>query len=64
LRELGKSLQFVKDLKGTGLNGGVQIEEMIVVFNHNVINLNFNPNKSTMYTSYYDKVYDSYHLSA
>jgi len=33
-------------------------EELIVVFNHNAINLYFNANKSTMYTSYYDKVYE------
>jgi len=33
-------------------------EELIVVFNHNVINLYFTANKSTMYTSYYDKVYE------
>ena len=26
LRECGKSMQFVKDLKGARLNGGVQIE--------------------------------------
>ena len=26
LRERGKSLQFVKDLKGAKLNGGVQVE--------------------------------------
>jgi len=31
-------------------------EELIVVFNHNVINLYFIANKSTMYTSYYDEV--------
>jgi len=34
------------------------MEELIVVFNHNVINLYFTANKSTMYTSYYDKVYE------
>jgi len=32
-------------------------EELIVVFNHNVINLYFTANKRTMCTSYYDKVY-------
>jgi len=31
-------------------------EELIAVFNHIVINLRFTGNKSTMYTSYYDKV--------
>jgi len=31
-------------------------EELIVVFNHNVINLYFSANKSIMYASYYDKV--------
>jgi len=59
LRERGKSLQFVKYLKGARFNGGVQrVEELIVVFNHNVINLYFTANKSTMHTSYYDKVYE------
>ena len=33
-------------------------KELIVVFSHNVINLDFTVNKSTMYTSYYDKVYE------
>jgi len=33
-------------------------EELIVVFNHNAINLYFTANKSTMYTSCYDKVYE------
>jgi len=33
-------------------------EESIGVFNHNVINLYFTANKSTMYTSYYHKVYE------
>jgi len=32
-------------------------EELIVVFNHNVISLHFTANKSTVYTSYYDEVY-------
>ena len=34
-----------------------RVEELIVVFNHNVINLYFTANKSSMYKSYYDKVY-------
>jgi len=58
LKERGKSLQFVKDLKGARLNGGVRIEESIAVFNHNFINLYFTANQSTMHTSYYDKVYE------
>jgi len=33
-------------------------EELIVVVNHNVINLYFTANKSTMYMSYCDKVYE------
>jgi len=33
-------------------------EELIVAFNHNVINLYFTANKSTMYTSNYDKLYE------
>jgi len=33
-------------------------EELIAVFNYNVINLYFTANKSTMYTSYNDKVYE------
>jgi len=33
-------------------------EELIVVFNHNVINLYLTANKKTMYTSYFDKVYE------
>ena len=52
--------QFVKDLKDTRLSGGVQIEELIVVFNHNVINLYFTTNKSSMYMSYYNKVHEFY----
>jgi len=32
-------------------------EELIVIFNHNVINLYFSANKSIMYMSDYDKVY-------
>ena len=32
--------------------------ELIVAFDHNVINLYFTANKSSMYTSYYDKVYE------
>jgi len=32
------------------------VEELIVACNHNVINFYFTTNKSTMYTSYYDKV--------
>jgi len=32
--------------------------EEIVVFNHNVINLYLIANESTMYKSYYDKVYE------
>ena len=38
--------------------GTTGVEEIIVVFNHNVINLCFTADKSTMYTSYYDKVYE------
>jgi len=34
------------------------MEDFIVVFNHNVINLYFNANTSIMYTSYHDKVYE------
>jgi len=58
LREHGKSLQFVKDLKGARFKwrSPDRSEELIVVFNHNVIN--FTANKSTKYTSYYDKVYE------
>jgi len=41
LRERGKSLQFVKDLKGARLCGGVQIEELIAVFNHDDINVSY-----------------------
>jgi len=33
-------------------------EELILVFNHNIINLYFTANKSTLYTSYYGKVYE------
>ena len=33
-----------------------RLEEFIVAFNHNVINLYFTENKSTMYASYHDKV--------
>jgi len=41
------------------LDGGVQrAEELTIVFNHNVINLYFTANKSTMYTSYYDKAHE------
>jgi len=49
-----------KDLKCTLSNGGSQIEQrkMIVVFNHNIINMCFTANKSTKYTSYYSKVYE------
>ena len=43
--------------KGAKLNGGVQVEEFIVVFNHDVINLYFTAHKSTTYTSYYDNVH-------
>ena len=35
-----------------------QSKELIVVFNHKVINLYFTGNKNTTYTSYYDKVYE------
>jgi len=35
-----------------------RVEEFIVVFNHNVINLYFTANKSTVHTSCYDKVYE------
>jgi len=35
-----------------------RVEELIAVFNRNVINLYFTANKSTMYTSYYDDVYE------
>jgi len=31
-------------------------EELIVIFNHDVINMYFSANKSTMSMSYYDKV--------
>jgi len=42
--------KFINDLKGAWLNGRVQTaEELIVVFNHNVINLYFTANESTMY---------------
>jgi len=60
LRERGKSLQFVKNLKGARFKwkSPGRVEELLVVFNHNVINLYFTANKSTMYTSYYDKVYE------
>jgi len=67
LKERGKSLQFVKDFKGARLNGGVQIEELIVVFDHNAKKLHVTANKSTMYTSYYDKYtsfFKSFHLFA
>jgi len=33
-------------------------EELIVLFNHSVINLYFTANKSTMHKSYHDKVYE------
>jgi len=33
-------------------------EELIVVVNQNVIKLYFTANKNTMYTSYYDKIYE------
>jgi len=33
-------------------------EELIVVLNRNITNLYFTANKSTMYTSCYDKVYE------
>ena len=46
-------------------------EELIVVFNHNVKNLYFTSNKSTMYTSYmikytsfYDRVFTCLHNSS
>jgi len=39
------------------LKGPYRAEKSIVVFNHNVIKLYFTANKSTMYASYYDKVY-------
>jgi len=39
------------------LKGPYRAEKSIVVFNHNVTNLYFTANKSTMCTSYYDKVY-------
>ena len=67
--ERGKSLQFVEDLKSARLNAGPdRAEELIFEFNHNVINLYFTVTKSTMYTGYYDKVYEllwqSFHLFA
>jgi len=34
------------------------LKEFNLVNNHNVIKLYFTANKSTMYTSYYDKVYE------
>jgi len=34
------------------------IKEFNLVKNHNVINLHFTANESTMCTSYYDKVYE------
>jgi len=34
------------------------IKEFDVVNNHNVVNLYFTANKSTMYTSYYGKLYE------
>jgi len=34
------------------------MKELIVVYIHNVINLYCTANKSTMYASYYDKVYE------
>ena len=34
------------------------MKELIVVYIHNGINLYFTANKSTMYASYYDKVYE------
>jgi len=34
------------------------IKEFNLVNNHNVMNLYFTANKSTVYTSYYDKVYE------
>jgi len=39
------------------LKGPYRGDKSIVVFNHNVINLYFTANKSTMYAIYYDKVY-------
>jgi len=33
------------------------VEELIIVFTHNVINLHFTANNSTVYTSCYDEVY-------
>jgi len=35
-----------------------RVEELIAIFNHNVINLYFTASKSTVHTSYYDKVYE------
>ena len=55
--------KFIKYLKGPD-----RVEELIVVFNHNVINMHFTANNNTMYASYYDKVYEllwySFHLFA
>jgi len=34
-----------------------RVKKLIVEFNHNIVNLYFTANKSTMYISYYDKVY-------
>ena len=39
-------------------------QELIVVFNHNVINLYFTANKSTMHTSVYDGVFTCLHNSS
>jgi len=51
-------LKFVKNLKGVGLNGKAYTEKLIVVFNHNVLNLYFTESKSTMYASYHDIAYE------
>jgi len=37
-----------------------RVEELIAVFNYNFINLYFTANKSTVHTSYCDKVYKLY----
>jgi len=60
LKEHGKTLQLVKDLKMCMIKwrSPHRIEKLIAVFNHSVINLYFTANKRTMYTSYYDEVHE------
>jgi len=40
------------------MEGSRQSRGLIAEFNHNDMNLYFTTNKSTMYTSYYDKVWE------